>query len=755
MKKRLPSLLLCLAMALSLLTATAWAAPRRITSVSLTVSEPVSGSLPIYEATCGSDAYQVNAVNTGGFTNGVKWYDELAKRLMNSGSDTFVGGHNYTVTVWLEATQESGFVSPSATVNGNSAEVVLAGEDISVSYTFRYSYDAVAATADVPTAGKTPESFRPSVSTSDVSLYDYDWYEDSGAKMSKSYDTFQAGKTYTLKVRATSPGLVFTPYTTASINGETATVEEADGGSILFFRDFTAVLDEHELREIGVTLTAPEAGKSPSYSAAYVPATLTAVNRSMGANEYCENGIAWYDNNTHTYLKPTDIFQSGHSYQVSVGWLQPASGYKLAVNSYDEITAAAAVNGATASITGSASNFIVTYNFPELAAKQINILSAAIDAPNPGSAPDFTAEVAGEGIDASGVSVTWSDNAAGRTLSSFDRFEAGRKYTVTLSGLKPRAGYEFSGNILVTLNGEAAETESNQNKLIVGYTFAALDPNTAEIEAVALTLTEPAVGALASFTAAVPANANYTVKSVHWYCDEDDKSLQSGDTYGQKTYILNVTLTPKSGYSFANDTILKGTLNGNPAQTRRIDGGDALVTQYFSPAGTNPNPFTDVSESSYFYHAVLWAYYADPQVTNGIGSKRFGPDNSVTRGQAMTFLWRAYGCPEPETIASPFSDIQPGEYWYKPILWAAENGIANGTGNGQYSPNMTCSRAHIVTFLYRAAGQPNRTGAGNWYDDAVKWANGIGLLSGTAETFNPGAECPRKDMVLYLFRQLG
>ena len=671
MKKRILSTLLCLMMVLSLLPA-AWAATEEIRSVSLTISAPVHGSRPGYTAECGVGSYEVANMNIGGFTNGVKWYDDTTQKQMDSTLDTCVSGHNYTVTVYLEPADpdQFSFKHPvTATVNGHSAETTSTGGGVLVSYQFRYSYDTVEATVDAPLSGKIPGSFQPALSTSGVNLYAYDWFDDDGNVLSKTTSTFRAGETYRLKIRASSANLAFTSHTTASINGANAIVEQADGSTILFYRDFIATMDGHELGSVGLAVTAPQVGKTPSYSATLVPSTMTVTNRSMGSNEYCENGVAWYDNGTHTYLKPTDAFQAGHSYQVSVGWLKPASGDKLATSSYDEITATAAVNGENASISGSATNFIVSYTFPELAA--------------PATTPSTPA----------------------------------------------------------TTPSTPATTPST--------------PAVKTIEAVSLTIAAPKAGEKTSFSAGTAADANYTVKSVNWFCDEDNAYLKTGDTYGKKTYILNVTLTPKSGYSFANDILLKGTLNGEDAQARRLEDGSALVTKYFPLIESGrSNPFTDVKESDYYYNAVLWAYYAEPQVTNGVGNKMFGPDSTVTRGQAMTFLWRAAGCPEPKSAQNRFSDIKPNDYWYKAILWASEKGIANGTGNGQYSPNMTCSRAHIVTFLYRTAGEPNKTGTGTWYTDAVNWANANKIITGTAEVFNPSADCPRSDVVLYLFRQL-
>ena len=170
------------------------------------------------------------------------------------------------------------------------------------------------------------------------------------------------------------------------------------------------------------------------------------------------------------------------------------------------------------------------------------------------------------------------------------------------------------------------------------------------------------------------------------------------------------------------------------------------------PEEAKKNPFVDVFDDDYFYDAVLWAYYAEPQVTNGIDSTHFGPDNTVTRGQAVTFLWRAMGCPEPSSAKNPFEDVTEGKYFYKAVLWAMEKGITNGTDATHFTPNQTCSTAHIITFLYRTI-----TGKGNegWYQVAEAWAEGAGLLKGFGISVAPGVDCPRCDVVLFLYRQLG
>ena len=269
---------------------------------------------------------------------------------------------------------------------------------------------------------------------------------------------------------------------------------------------------------------------------------------------------------------------------------------------------------------------------------------------------------------------------------------------------------------------------------------------------VAVTLTAPQAGEKAGFTAAVPADANYEVRSVFWFCDEDNAALKEGDAFANgKTYILEVKLTARDGFSFGNDIELKGKLNDGTAQARRLEDGSCLITKYFTLG--EANPFTDVKESDYFYDAVLWAYYAEPQVTNGIGGL-FAPDNTVKRSEAVTFLWRAVGCPEPKDPASAekFTDLTEA-YYMKAVAWAVEQGITKGTNEAQteFSPDQTCSTAHIITFLYRTLG----IGDDGWYQEAEAWARGVGALDELTITVAPSVDCPRRDVALFLYRAVG
>ena len=169
--------------------------------------------------------------------------------------------------------------------------------------------------------------------------------------------------------------------------------------------------------------------------------------------------------------------------------------------------------------------------------------------------------------------------------------------------------------------------------------------------------------------------------------------------------------------------------------------------------------FTDVADKAYYRDAVEWA--VDNGITKGTTATTFSPNATCTRAQAVTFLWRAAGSPEPETRTMPFTDIPVGSYYYDAVLWAVENGITKGTSDTTFSPNMTCSRAQIVAFLWRSEKSP-AAGTANpfadvkstaYYADAVLWAVKENITKGTTSTtFSPNADCTRAQIVTFLWR---
>lgn len=191
------------------------------------------------------------------------------------------------------------------------------------------------------------------------------------------------------------------------------------------------------------------------------------------------------------------------------------------------------------------------------------------------------------------------------------------------------------------------------------------------------------------------------------------------------------------------------------AITNTQPGEDAVYTEYqrnlymYQDTADTVAGFTDVHESDYYADAVVWA--KENGVTGGTSATTFSPAATVTRAEAVTFLWRAAGSPEPSSLVSPYTDVtNKGSYYYKAVLWAAEQGITGGIGNNQFGPTVTLAYDQILTMLCRAMGES--AAGSDWSAAAVSWASKNGLTDGL--TFSAKANCPRSDVVYCLWKQL-
>ena len=178
---------------------------------------------------------------------------------------------------------------------------------------------------------------------------------------------------------------------------------------------------------------------------------------------------------------------------------------------------------------------------------------------------------------------------------------------------------------------------------------------------------------------------------------------------------------------------------------------------------TRRNPFVDVADDSFCIDAVLWA--VEKGITKGITDTRFAPDDLTTRGQIVTFLWRAAGEPEPASNANPFTDVKEEDFCYKAVLWAVENGITKGMTETIFAPNSSCTRAQAVTFLHRYMGKPAYTITGSGFTDvtdpeefcydAILWAVENEITGGLGDgTFGVDQTCTRGQIVTFLYRTL-
>ena len=253
------------------------------------------------------------------------------------------------------------------------------------------------------------------------------------------------------------------------------------------------------------------------------------------------------------------------------------------------------------------------------------------------------------------------------------------------------------------------------------------------------------------------------------YAIEVGKDIRNGTVTANRRYAergdtVTITVKPDDGFKLDDLTVtdkngneLKLTDKGNGKYTFKMPAGKVTVSATFAPEKTAADYFADVPANSYYADAVSWA--AKNGITGGIGNGLFGPNQPCTRAQIVTFLWRAAGSPEPKAMSS-FADVSTDAYYAKAVAWAVENGITTGTGDGKFSPDATCTRAQSVTFLFRAIGKLVDSKAefsdvltDSYYANAVAWAVENGVTNGIGDgLFGPDNSCTRAQIVTFLFR---
>lgn len=255
-----------------------------------------------------------------------------------------------------------------------------------------------------------------------------------------------------------------------------------------------------------------------------------------------------------------------------------------------------------------------------------------------------------------------------------------------------------------------------------------------------------------------PVNPMYAVSAAS---NVTGGTIKLSPRYAQKGDTVTITATPDKGYMLGKLTVtdnkgntVKLTSKGGDKYTFVMPRGGVTVDAKFVPAVS----FEDVSRRDYFYDAVNWA--VENGITTGTSDSRFSPDAPCTRAQVVTFLWRAAGSPK-VSGGNPFADVSTSDYYYDAVLWAVREGITVGTGDGKFSPDATVTRGQTAAFLHRAAGEPAAYGssftdvaATAYYADAVSWAAREGITGGTGDgKFSPDAPCTRAQIVTFLYRQ--
>lgn len=241
----------------------------------------------------------------------------------------------------------------------------------------------------------------------------------------------------------------------------------------------------------------------------------------------------------------------------------------------------------------------------------------------------------------------------------------------------------------------------------------------------------------------------------------------------EKGKIITVTAVPDNDHILETLTVLDKngnkielTAGGDGKYTFKMPASNVTITAVFTNKNTAENIFEDVSSNSYYYDAVMWASKKD--ITGGVDSTHFAPDLSCTRAQAVTFLWRAAGSPEPAS-ASSLTDISADDYYTKAVSWAVENGITNGIGNDKFAPDRVCTRAQIVSFLFRYAalnkidtvttqelisGYIDADSVPSYAVSAFNWALAAGIVQGSDGSLMPDNDCTRAQIVTMMYRLL-
>ena len=361
------------------------------------------------------------------------------------------------------------------------------------------------------------------------------------------------------------------------------------------------------------------------------------------------------------------------------------------------------------------------------------------------------------------------DTQVCRTISSVsimpDKESMVGSSTVTLTITKAPTDAVVSvtcddSTVAVKDNGGGTYTVSLPN-ITKTYTFTASieqsDTYTAASTSCTVSVTRKSSGSSSSSSGSSGSYAVSASSTKNGDVTVSPKNASKGDR-------VTITVTPDKGYELDKLTVkdasgnkLKLTDKGNGKYTFTMPGSKVTVSAEFVEEQA-ASIFADVPADAYYAKAVEWA--VKKGITNGKTNGLFGSNDPCTRGQIVTFLWRAAGSPAPKGTAKVPADVLPGSYCYDAVAWALENGITNGLADGTFGVNNTCTRGQSVTFLYRAMGTAPTTvngftdvAAGDFYAEAVAWAVENGVTNGTsASTFSPNAGCTRAQIVTFLFR---
>ena len=345
----------------------------------------------------------------------------------------------------------------------------------------------------------------------------------------------------------------------------------------------------------------------------------------------------------------------------------------------------------------------------------------------------------------------------GPQMTAADSFVLDQSYRVHVR-LTPVGEWAFSDETPATINGLVAESEGVS---MGGDAWYYVDLTATEAPVCAATVSRPMPGQHPVSTGESGDLNLFTVSVVQYFPIKSDGSLGAAlketDVFTpNQVYRVVLVLWPVGGWEFSKDT--KVTVNGIEATCLLAISGNGRG-MYCADLSCE-NPFEDVTEADYFFNPVMWALGHLPQVTAGVDAAHFGPNNDCTREQIVTFLWAANGKPDPEGTGSGFSDVAPGAWYYKPVMWAVENKVTSGFSDGSFGVGQPCTRAQAMTFLWAAQGKPapssmespfGDVSSGDWFCKAILWAYENGITKGVGNgLFGVNNTCTRAQIITFL-----
>ncbi|MBE7049880.1 MAG: hypothetical protein E7394_03810, partial [Ruminococcaceae bacterium] len=567
---------------------------------------------------------------------------------------------------------------------------------------------------------------------------------------------------------------------TVTFNGKVTDVVAFDGVGRLCVRfeyENLGVAKEKVMGAIIYKIKEPVIGETPSYEAENQRDDNLYVIDTKHSGTV--NGIVWEEgiSDNSRVMNPEDTFKAGEYYHVTI-WVKPAEGYLFDKDRNDDFMLIGAINSEYAICGGTDESAFVGYTFDKLGEEDSRIVISEIEATSNHPAicymygayysPRFTIT---KGTPATIHFTDWEvkyGNKEWEKLASNKNFSGGLariSAQIRIDGESAKE-YVLSNDTKVKVNGE--EWTVSGVRVEDGCSYGHIQsphivPAPTE-EAPTFTVTfdskggskvEPVTGQYYAYGVAEfedPVRSGY--KFDGWYKDEQ---------YSEKFVFINNTNDVMGGYDRVyEDITLYAKWEKSSKEEQEVPSQTEKPTEIDAPQETEKSAFVDVAKGEYYYDAVMWA--VENGITSGTGVNTFSPNSICTRAQVVTFLHRMIASPEPAAIDMPFVDVTKDAYYYKPVKWAFGSKITGGTSDTTFSPDANCTRAQVVTFLWRTAGQPKPSGKNNpftdvkednYYYDAVLWAVENKITGGTsATTFSPDSNCTRAQVVTFLYRFL-